>query len=187
MRGPGARARAPAQGLDDAFMDELERTTQASCAPSLAVTARLWALNLDAEEEIRDGATGELRDPSRFARERPALVASLVGALVPEGDAVLGLPSQIAAHGEALRLAWAPTTAARTALARAGVTRVVGARPEVLARVLDRRFMGEALGLLLDGARWIDAPSELERSRCARRLETPTCANASGSRGAADA
>ncbi len=99
---------------------------------------RVWALNLDAEQELAH-ASGGAYTASRRTRAQLAVAAARFRALLPTEDRVLeGLLADDAAGR--LGVAWCPTPSALAGLAQAGA--VVPAAPplEVLRAVNQRAF-----------------------------------------------
>lgn len=129
------------------------------------MTSFVWALNLDADDELSALGRGArfdsklhsaaLRGRTRAAR---AALAPLVGAaLVLDHDA-----PPFAAAGRIGR-AFCPTPSARSALAAAGA-RVAEAPPvEVLVRANHRKFSAD-LGLLLPGASYVASEGDLTKA-----------------------
>jgi hypothetical protein len=126
---------------------------------------RGWILNLHAELE-----RGTSADPLRAARERPDVVARVLG-LVPPGDVVITKEEDLS-RVDAVH-AWCPTASVRALWARAKGTPDGRRWPPlaVIERVLSRRWNAERLGLSLPGARLVSERADLE---AALSIDSPT-------------
>lgn len=123
---------------------------------------RLWLLNLDAEEELSQGAA---TTPARGELTRMrAMSDRLRGSLVPAGDVVVG-DSEVTPG--CAGFAWCPTPAALARLSRLGAR--LPACPEFsVLRAVNHRRWSASRGLALPGARWVESAAEF-----ARVLEDP--------------
>ena len=117
----------------------------------------LWALNLDAEDELRAHRSGRHYAPGRL--RIPERAFSAAAALLRPGDRVLGSPA-----GEPLErgAAWCPTASARSALESVGARTAPAPSMDVLVLANARETFA---GLNpLPGSALAANPSELERA-----------------------
>jgi hypothetical protein len=116
-----------------------------------------WALNLEAEEELRrPGYVPSARMLARIAATTPRIAG-----LVAPGDILLPRSEKPLYRGRMIGRAWCPTPRALAWLAAARVAVPPAPSLAVLQRVNHRRFAAE-LGQLLDGATFTRDRGEVE-------------------------
>lgn len=130
----------------------------------IALSPRVWVLNLDAEDEL---ARGHRPTPGRAECSRMrAMAARLRGSLVPPGDLIADLDAEIPPGLEGR--AWCPTGWALSRM-KSLRARVIASPPvSVLQAANHRGWATTTLGNALPRARWC-----VDEDTLARHLEDP--------------